>query len=369
MTADMRERVDVLLVRGDTTLGLRRGDNSLAAALRRVGCTVAEVTPDYRVTRLLRATRISSRLGVTPDFTQSLDACIATAAAVRVFQPRSIIYSPCFAASLQPKSRLGVTTAIRFDSPMSMSRRGRRGAALTRALERRAFRATGLLLPWGVNPAETLLAELSIGARVVPLPVPIEAGKQDAARLDIAVTYASSNPHKKGLDLVLSAWCAVRPETMRLAVTGIRRDAALRWCRRRRIEVPDTVDWLGPLEPEAWRRLLRTSSYYLAGSRYEDHGIAQLEALASGVLLVTVPSAGPFEPLALAKGLPGELVADEIGPQALAAALRRASALSEEVRALYRASARAATAVYSEQTLDERLRNEVLPQLLQRNSI
>jgi glycosyltransferase involved in cell wall biosynthesis len=353
------------MVRGDTTPGLRRGDDSLADALRRLGCSVAEVSPNYKIRRLLPVSRF---IGVVPDLAQILDARRATTAALKRFQPKCIIYCPWFPSAMQPKSRLGSATAIRFDSPPSLSRRGRGGAFVLRALERRAFRATGLLLPWGVRVPENLLAVLPIDARIVALPVPIAAGRPDSdpdsPRSALTVFYAGSNPHKKGLDIALSAWRRAAPATMRLAIAGIEPDVGKRWCNRHRVEVADTVDWVGCLEPEAFRQLLRTCSFYLAASRYEDHGLAQLEALSEGALLVTVPSAGPFEAITLARALPGELVAGEISSQALADALKSAFALPDDVRSTYRTRAQALTAVYSAATLDERLRNQVLPDLL-----
>jgi glycosyltransferase involved in cell wall biosynthesis len=373
----MRRQVDVLLIRGDTTLGLRLGDDSLAAALRRAGCSVAEVTPEYRIRSVLIATHLMSRIGILSDLVESLEARTATTAALKRYAPSCLVFAPWFVSALQPRSRFGPSTAIRFDSPPSMSRRGRRGARVLRALQRRSFDAAGLLLPWGVVPRENLLAALPVGARFVALPVPIVgAGPGDKADADsstdsgssVVVTYASSNPHKKGLDLVLGAWQVAAPEGLRLAVAGIRAEHGQLWCKRRGVSIPETVDWVGVLEPDAWRRLLRRSRFCIAASRYEDHGLAQLEVLAQGGLLVTVPSEGPFEALSIAQDLPGELVASHITAAALAEAIGRAASLPLSVRGEYQRSARERTDVYSVETLDERLRNQVLPQLMKRHA-
>ena len=56
-------------------------------------------------------------------------------------------------------------------------------------------------------------------------------------------------------------------------------------------------------------------------SRREDHGLSQLEALAAGCVLVTVPSAGPYEALPIARRLEPDFVAEELAPGALATAL------------------------------------------------
>jgi glycosyltransferase involved in cell wall biosynthesis len=274
------------------------------------------------------------------------------------------VYAPGFTALLQPRSRLTAPAGIRYDSPPSLSRTGRRGAALLRRLEDRAFRSVRILLPWGVTPRPELVDALPPGPAVVSLPVPISGADGARDRDATAVTYASRNPRKKGLDLVLEAWRAGAPPGMTLLIAGISEADGRRWCRRNGVGVPPATRWVGTLAPEAWRALLASCSFYLSASRYEDHGLAQLEALALGALLVTVRSPGWFEPLTLADQLPGRLVAEAVSAPALADALGRAHRLDETARDAYRRCARGLTTAYSEATLDERLRTEVLPLLL-----
>ena len=103
---------------------------------------------------------------------------------------------------------------------------------------------------------------------------------------------------------------------------------------------------------------------YVSASRIEEYGVAQLEALAGGALLVTTPSRGPYEALPLARRLEPALVAAERSPQALAAALRAALELPEPARAEYRDRARELVAPYSREELRRRLERDVLPFLL-----
>src|SRR5207248_1294636 len=56
--------------------------------------------------------------------------------------------------------------------------------------------------------------------------------------------------------------------------------------------------------------------------RQEDHGLSQLEALAAGAALVTVPSEGPYEALPMAMQLDRALVAPSLSREALAFAIR-----------------------------------------------
>ena len=76
----------------------------------------------------------------------------------------------------------------------------------------------------------------------------------------------------------------------------------------------------GRLAPDEYRALLRRARVYVAAPRREDFGIAPLEALADGCMLVTTPSPGPYPALALARQLDPRLVGEDLAP-ALRAAL------------------------------------------------
>ena len=57
-----------------------------------------------------------------------------------------------------------------------------------------------------------------------------------------------------------------------------------------------------------YRALLRRARVFVCAPRREDYGIAQLEALADGCMLVTTPSPGPYAALPLARELDSRLV-------------------------------------------------------------
>jgi len=78
------------------------------------------------------------------------------------------------------------------------------------------------------------------------------------------------------------------------------------------------VRWLGALPGPEWLAAVAGARVFLNASRIEDWGLAQMEALAAGVPLVTVPAPGGNPSLAMARELDARLVAPERTAAALA---------------------------------------------------
>lgn len=349
------EHPDVLLVSPGTTEGWRRADAELADALGELGVSVSLVRSDMRVARHLRRTMQLTDLAEAAAMRRALSR------ALRRTSPGAILFSTTQATMLQPARRLR-GAAVRFDALAAVNRPGRANA-LQHRLERRALARAGILLPWGLDPASRVSGEMRGAARVVALPVSIEMPEPRPDREPIAVTYAG-NPDKKGLEIVTEAWRLAAPEGRRLVVTGIGAEAGRAYLRGRGVTEPAGVQWAGMLSQDAHRALVARAELYVSASRIEEYGVAQLEALAGGALLVTTPSRGPYEALPLARSLEPGLVAGERSSPALAAALRAALELPDSARAAYRERARELVAPYSREELRRRLERDVLPFLL-----
>ncbi len=95
---------------------------------------------------------------------------------------------------------------------------------------------------------------------------------------------------------------------------------------------------------------------FVAAPRREDYGIAPLEALADGCVLVTTPAPGPYPALALARELDPRLVGDD-----LAAAIRTAL---DDPRPGYAEHAAALLTPFRRAAVDRTLAEDVLPRLL-----
>jgi glycosyltransferase involved in cell wall biosynthesis len=325
---------DVLLVSLGSTAGLRAADAELAAALRRAGADVAVVAAHRpREVRTLALT----------DLVWARAARIAAERGIAEHGPRAIVYSSVTAALLW--SRPG---AIRYDAPGAANRPGRHGV-WQRPLERRRLRGAPLLVPQAQGALDESPSPHA-PAIVVPIPVEPSGAPTDPRERDIAVITYAANPEKKGLDRVLTAWAAARREGEELVVTGTDR-----------VPPAPGVRATGPLEPGAYRALLRRARVYVTAPRREDYGVAQLEALADGCVLVTTAAPGPYAALPLARDLDPRLVTGDLAAGRLAEALRLAL---DDPAPDYARRALEALSPYRRAAVDATVAERLLPALL-----
>ena len=334
--------VDVALLSLGTTLGLRHADDALAGLLADAGLSCRVVRVRFGATARLR------RQITAIDLVEGLAARRA-ASATR--DARAVIVSGATTALLL--RRPDVPWAIRFDSPTALNRPGVSGA-WQRARERRVFRAADLLLPWGRAAADAAAPLVDGETPIVPLPVPVEAPASHEAS-DEVVAYAGWL-WKRGIDVLCAAWGEVSPPGVRLVIGGADRAAGLAWLERCGVPEPPDVEWAGAMPHEDWLARVARARLFVNASRREDHGIAQLEALAAGTPLVTVPSPGAYEALPIARRLAPELVSEDLG-----AALRAGLALDD--RGGYASRAAEAMRPYRREAVLATVRDELAPAL------
>ncbi len=352
---------EVLIVSLGSTEGLRRADRALRDSLRRAGAG-AEIVharpPVQRPTLMLtdlgwaRAARRAARAGL------SADGVAASSGA--------IIYSSTTAALLWP--RPGV---IRFDAPAAGNRPGRHGL-WQRPLERRRLSRAPLLLPWSEGGLREAPAVAGRDDRALVLPVPVEssfssphgAGPAPPPAVgppvrDIAALTYAANPRKKGLDRVLAAWGSLaRADRLGAGDQLLIAGTSAAELQRAGIELTgdQSVRLLDPLSSGEYRALVRRARIFVCAPRREDYGLAQLEALADGCLLVSTPAPGPYAALPIARALDARLVSED-----LAGAL--GVALADPLRD-YAARAGEALAPFSPASVDRLVAEQLLPRLL-----
>lgn len=321
---------ELLIVSLGATGGLRAADEELAASLRRAGARVRVVAPPAR--RDVRTLMLT-------DLGWARAARRAARLALSQGEPDGLIYSSVTAALLWPRPG-----AIRFDAPAAGNRPGWHGL-WQRPLERRRLAAAPLLLPWSDGALDEAPRGVRHGDRAVIVPVPVSPSGPPAPERDLAVLTYGANPSKKGLDRLLAAWHRVRRPEEELVVAG----AALHLRE-------EGVRAVGALAPDEYRALLRRARVFVSAARREDYGLAQLEALADGCLLVSTPSPGPYAALPIARELDPRLVSDDLG-----AALRAAL---DAPAADYAERARRALEPFSRERVDRVVADEVLPRLV-----
>jgi glycosyltransferase involved in cell wall biosynthesis len=329
--------VDIALVSLGTTPGLRRADQVLAEQIRAAGAS-CELVP-------VRIGRAAGALRRNAAVTDLVEALAARRAAGDV-DARAVIFSTVTAALLQRVP--AVPWAVRFDSTPALNRPGWSGA-WQRRRERTVLERAPLLLPWGQQAA----------AGGLVLRVPVEEVEPAVERDIDAIAYAGY-PYKRGLDLLCAAWGAAARPGERLVIGGVERQRAVQWLHRRGVSEPVGAEWSGPLPRDEWLGLVARARVFVNASRREDHGLAQLEALAAGCKLVTVPSPGPYEALPFARELAPELVASDVDVPALARALRAGLGLDDPGYAL---RARELLQPFRPQAVERVVGDELLPAL------
>jgi hypothetical protein len=327
--------VDVLLVSVGATTGWRAAARELQAALTLAGAR-AQIADTGAVAQV--------RTFMLTDLVQARAARRAAVAAISEHRPRALIYCSITAALLWP-----APGAIWLDALAAENRPGRHGA-WQRVVERRRVASAPLLMTMAASA--DALAPLG-GLRhpeAVVVPVAIEKPDGDgpahpARPRDVDVLAYAADPVKRRLDLILDSWARARRDGETLVVAGIDRSPA-----------PPGVRFVGRLAPDAYRALQRRARVFITAPRREDFGIAALEALADGAMLVTTPSPGAYPALALARSLDPRLVSEDLAGAVRLALDDPLDGYAKRAAELLEPFGRAAVAA----TLSER----VLPRLL-----
>lgn len=322
-------RADVLVVSVASTTGWGLAANELVESLSRAGAKVAMV----RTGRLPRV-----RTFALTDFVEAGAARRACVKGIAEYDPAAIIYCSMTAALLWPRPG-----AVWLDSVAAENRPGRHGI-WQRTVELRRLREASIVLAMS-NRALAALPPSAVATDVVVVPVPVEGSGPAAGVRDVDVVAYAGNPEKKRLDYVLDAWSRARRGDETMVVAGTDELAPV-----------EGVRVAGRMTQADYRALLRRARVFVAAPRREDYGIAPLEALADGCMLVTTPAPGPYPALDIARQLDPRLVADDLVP-ALRAAL-------DDPAPMYAPRAAELIAPFSRQAVDRTLAHAVLPVLL-----
>ncbi len=320
---------DIFVVSVDSTGGWKASARELTGAFVRAGAR-AELVETGPVRRV--------RTFALTDLVQALAARRAYVRAAAAGPPAAVVYCSVTAALLWPRPG-----AIWLDAIAAENRPGRHGV-WQRTVERGRLTDAPLLMTMSdgsLGPLQGRYPE----AVVVPAPIESSLVQSPTLPRDIEVVTYAGNPEKKQLELMLEAWALARRGEEQLVVSGI--DDARR--------IPG-VRFTGHLPAAEYRALLRRAKVFLAAPRREDYGIAQLEALADGCMLVSTPAPGAYPARELARKLDVRLVGRD-----LAAGLRLAL---DDPAPGYAERAAELLAPFSRRAVDRTIAQRVLPMLL-----
>jgi glycosyltransferase involved in cell wall biosynthesis len=83
--------------------------------------------------------------------------------------------------------------------------------------------------------------------------------------------------------------------TKRLVITGINKKDAVLYLKKKKVNIMDNIEFAGMFKREEYLSLLAKSSFFISASRFEDFGIAVLEALSYRKPVAATPTIGPSE--------------------------------------------------------------------------
>jgi glycosyltransferase involved in cell wall biosynthesis len=349
---------EILIVGCADTLGWRINEAEFAASLQRLGVSHRLVRRTPGLVRRL------SRSYATAELAEAQAARRALSEALEDGWPGAVVLMSSTASFLVPVDRLrrkGVAVGIRVDCPAAVNRPGIAGLP-QRSLERRRLTRASAVIAMG--PRSAAVAD-GLGERTIALPTTIEVPAADRApsQPPRLLAYAA-NPERKGLDRMVRAWGRLGREAGAvLTITGIEPGRAARALQRAGIERPPPIELPGRVPRERQLELLRGATAFVSASRWEEWGIAQLEALAAGVPLITTPARGAYEAEPLARELAAGLVAPGDDADALAAAMAAALEMDAARRSRYRREAARLIEPFGRDAVDRVMREQVLPAL------
>jgi hypothetical protein len=323
---------DLVVVSVASTMGWATSSRELVAALRRAGAEVAHATA-AEVPRV--------RTYMATDFVEARLARRAWGALPAAARAAPVIYASITSSLLWPRPG-----AIWLDVLTRENRPGRHGI-WQRHVELRRLAAAPLVLTMAERSLDPL-GDAAPERVVVPVPVDPTLDVSAAADRDIDVLTYAGNPFKRRLDFVLQTWASARRGSERLVVAGLD-DAG-------GATVPPGVEFTGRLTTPEFRALCRRARVFAAAPTREDFGIAPLEALSDGCMLVTTPAPGPYPARDIARALDPRLVADDlVGPLRLAL---------DEPRPGYLERAAELMVPFSRNAVDATLARDVIPALV-----
>lgn len=168
-----------------------------------------------------------------------------------------------------------------------------------------------VIIPNGYSAAE-FSVDLTVRMR------PAKRAELGLADEDVLVLLVANELHRKGFATLLEAVAILSETNVRVAVVGKKPiDSYLPQIAR--LGLTDRVQWYGPSDDVA--QWYAAADLFVMPSQYEAYPLVVIEALASGLPVITTALAGSLD--AVRPGVNGLLLSDPQDPEELAGLLRR----------------------------------------------
>ena len=279
-------RVDYLIVAENSTAGQKMYTNQRKRMLEELGYSVESVSFSIPTIRLTL-----DFLRVAHAYKKNLEEYL------KGVKPEVIeFYCPATIILQNKKIIEKYKTIASFDLPFGVNI-WHFGSTILHYLENKSYHDVELILSLTKYGKRFLIDKYGIEeGKIIRIPYTLHPDEIGYKISDdgFAISYCSREMRRKGLDILIKAWSMLH-ENKKLVVTGVNKEDAVLYLKKKSIKIPDNIEFAGVMTRAGYLSKLARSCFYISPARFEDFGIAVLEALSYGKSIAATPTIGPSE--------------------------------------------------------------------------
>jgi glycosyltransferase involved in cell wall biosynthesis len=164
-------------------------------------------------------------------------------------------------------------------------------------LEKKKYHDVDMVISWTRYGKQFLTDKYEIEEeKIIQIPYTLHPDEVEYKIADdgFAISYCSKEMRRKGLDILVKAW-GMHHKNKKLVVAGVNGEDGAFYLKKKKVKIPHNIELVGMLRREEYLSMLAKSSFFISAARFEDFGIAILEALSYGKPVAATPTIGPSE--------------------------------------------------------------------------
>ena len=279
-------RVDYLIVAENATAGQKAYNNQRKRMLEELGYSVESVSFSIPTVRLTL-----DFLRIAQVYKKNLEEYL------KRVKPEVIeFYCPATIILQNKKIIEKYKTIASFDLPFGVNI-WHFGSTILHYLENKSYHDVELILSLTKYGKRFLIDKYGIEeGKIIWIPYTLHPDERVYKISDdgFAISYCSREMRRKGLDILIKAWSMIH-KNKKLVVTGVNKEDAALYLKKKSIKIPHNIEFAGVMTREGYLSKLARSGFYISPARFEDFGIAVLEALSYGKPVAATPTIGPSE--------------------------------------------------------------------------